>query len=89
MEKLDVVASLIHVKVTYHNNVKKLVVIHADLKAAKRIREFILKNLLTASEVSDEGLRIINMFELGVREDEVKPILDSDFEVVQIDDNPT
>lgn len=37
MPNLNVVASLMHLKIVYHNNVKKLITIHAELKAASRI----------------------------------------------------
>lgn len=76
MTTLDVMASLVHLKVTYHNNFGKPIVLDIDVKSARRTRNVILENLFTIISMVKEGLRGVNMVNLHMREDEVKPILD-------------
>lgn len=78
----------VHFKVAYHSDVVKSVVINIDFKAARRIWEVTLKNPITTSTVAEKGPQEINMFDLDVREYEVIPISDRDFEVIQLYDNP-
>lgn len=49
LEKLDVMASPIYLKVTYYKNPRKSFRLNADLKASRLIREVMLKNFLTLS----------------------------------------
>lgn len=77
-----------HLKVAYHNNSGEPVVIQANLKVARRIRQVILKNIL-ALVVAKEGQGKVNIFNYEAHEDEVKPIPDDDFKVVQLYHNPT
>ncbi|KAI5443636.1 hypothetical protein KIW84_012327 [Lathyrus oleraceus] len=67
---------------------RKSFVINIDLKAARRILEVTLNSLLTTSTVSEEGLRRVNMVDLDVRQDRVRPIMDDNFEVIQLDGIP-
>lgn len=52
LENLDVVASSVHLKVTYHNNIEKLIILDVDLKAARRLCEAILEIFPTTLVVS-------------------------------------
>lgn len=56
LEKLDVMASPIYLKVTYYKNPRKSFRLNADLKASRLIREVMLKNFLTTPLVPKECL---------------------------------
>lgn len=81
--------SPVHLKVVYHSNNGKPVVINTDLKATRRIWEVTLKKLLTISTVEEKGLGRVKMFDLDAHKAGVRPILDGEFKVIQLDDNPT
>lgn len=59
--KPDIVASLVHLKVIYHGDTVKPVVLNTNLKQERSIHEVILKNLLTSSVVLEEGSGRVNM----------------------------
>lgn len=86
---LDVVASDIHLKVTYHNNARKPIVLNDKLRTKRHICNDILRNLLATTTVLEEALRELDMVELNVRGDKILLVPNEDFEFVQLDDNPT
>ncbi|CAI8614033.1 unnamed protein product [Vicia faba] len=88
LEKLDAVASLIHLKEAYHDMEGKLIVVNADPEEAKRIKEIILKDIFVSSVEAKESPRNVNIFELDALEDKVKPLCDNEFEAIQLNDNP-
>lgn len=70
---LNSMASLIYLKVKYHNNACKLVVILADLHEDYLIHEAILKNplaiALTSERQKNETHQTVSMIDLDVRGD--------------------
>lgn len=75
-------------KIIYHNNVKKSVALNTGLKSARRIREVILDNLLAISTMLKECSGRVDMVDLDVHEDGVRPIPDGNFKFIQLNDNP-
>lgn len=66
LARLDVVASTIHMKITYHYEEGILITVGVDLQVARRINRIILKNIMAlASKSSDK-------FELDTHEDKVR-----------------
>lgn len=70
---LNALASLIYLKMKYHNNACKLVVILANLRGDDLIHEAILKNplavALTSKRQKNETRQTVSMIDLDVRED--------------------
>lgn len=88
LETLDVMDSPVHLKVTYRNNVRKLILLEADLKTATHICDAILRNLLAITMVPEEALGGVNMVDIDVHRDEIRKVPYGDFEVIQLDKNP-
>lgn len=74
LSKLDEVASPVHLKIIYHDMEGKSNVTSTDLEEARRIKEIIQKNILALSAEVEEGPENINMFDMDIREDEVRPV---------------
>lgn len=79
---LNVMDSLVHLKVAYYTCKGKPGVINANLNEVRRIREVTFKNLIISSVVEEVALRRANMLDFETRKDEVRPIADGDLEVI-------
>lgn len=77
---------MVHLKVTYYDKEGRPSTININLDEAKRVKELIHKYVL--AEGAEKGLGNTNMFGLDTREDEVRLILDGEFEFIHLDDNP-
>lgn len=89
MENLDDVASLVYLIVAYHSSEGKPFLINVDLKEGRHIKEVVLKYIFTFITLGKKGYVGVNLFNLDARKQEVSPILNEDFEFVQLDDNPS
>lgn len=73
IETIYVMASLVHLKMKYHNYSNKKVVIKVDLHGARRIHEAPLKNPLSTHVILEkrrkESREATNLDDLDVRED--------------------
>lgn len=70
---LDEMDSHVHLKVTYHNDVGKPIILDANLRTTRCICDDILRNLLTTTTMLEEALEGVNMVYLDVHEDEIIP----------------
>lgn len=88
LTSLDAIASTVHLKVTYDSDVGNPVVLDVDLNTTRLIYDTILRNILTTTSVSGKALRGFNLVDLDVREDEIRPVTNGDFELLHLDENP-
>lgn len=80
-------ASPVYLKISYHNEEGKTIVINANLKKVSCIKDIILKDILASSAMVEEGPGKADMFDLDARKDEVRLVSYEDFEVVQLYNN--
>lgn len=59
-------ASLVHLEVTYHNDASKPIFLDANLATTRLIHDTILRDLLSTTMVSEEGLEGDKMVDLDV-----------------------
>lgn len=71
MAMLDEMDSHVHLKIAYDNDVRKPIILDANLRTTRCICDNILINLLTTTTMSEEALEGVNMVYLDVREDEI------------------
>lgn len=63
---LDAVASSVYLKVPYHNDSRKQIILEAGLRIARRVHDDILKNIFTTTTMLEEPLKGVNMDDLDV-----------------------
>lgn len=82
-------ASLVYLIVAYHSSEGKPFLINVDLMEGRHIKEVVLKYIFTFTMVGEKDCVGVNMFNLDASRQEVSPILNKDFEFVQLDNNPS
>lgn len=81
LDKLDVVSSTIHLKITYHDKRGVTTTIKAYLEEENRIRRRIHEDILTSASKN------CDKFNLDVHEGKIRPTPDGEFEFMQLGDN--
>lgn len=87
LKKLDVMASLVNLKVTYQDMEGRPTPISPILKESKKVKELIHKDILAWLLGSKENSVNTSTFALDARKEEVRSARDGEFEFFQLDDN--
>lgn len=87
LERLNVVASSVHLKGTYHYREGMSGIFGVDLKEANRIQKLIQREVLTIMSGARGNSGYTNTFNMDACEDEVRPTPNGEFEFIQLGDN--